>query len=285
MAGARFLFVLALASAMLAGCDQPLATPEPVYLRAAGSMLMGPLVDEMAQGFGEKSPVVTIEVSGLEPYGGLGTRYGLDALRKGETDLALASWLPPLASQSTPLGAALDPGWRTVAIARDGIAIIVHPDNPIQGLGLLQLRDLFNGRSDEWRAVGGTVSQGVVQPVSREAGSGTRAAFEALVMEDLDVTARALVAPTGQGVIDNVTRNKQAIGYVSMGEVTSSVKVLRIEGELPAAEMVRKGIYALSRDLWLVTTAEPSGPLQDFVDFALSPAGQQIVQGHAARIR
>ena len=129
---------------------------------------MAPLVAELAAAYAERAPLVTIEVSGL------GTAYGLEALRRGEADLALASWLP----------ADLPASWRATPIARDGIAVIVHPDNPLDGLGLLQLQDLFSGRVYEWSAVGGRVAQGAVQPVSREDGSGTRAAFEALVMGD-----------------------------------------------------------------------------------------------------
>ncbi len=275
---------LALILVMLAGCGEPLSTPEPVYLRAAGSMPMGPLVEELVAGFREQTPSVSIEISGLEPYGGLGTRYGLDALRNGEVDLALASWLPRDPSLSGPLGPPLDPDWHATAIARDGIAIIVHPANPLQGLGLLQLRDLFSGRNDEWRALGGVAAQGQVLPVSREAGSGTRAAFETLVMEHLSVTPGALIAPSGEAVVGHVAENPQAIGYVSTSEVGPGVKVLQVEGELPTPKAVELGIYALTRELWLVTPTQPSGLLQDFVEFALSPAGQQIVEGRGGRI-
>ncbi len=247
-------------------------------------MPMGPLAEELVTGFREQNPLVSIEVSGLEPHGGLGTRYGLDALRNGEVDLALASWLPPDTSPPGPLGPPLDPDWQATAIARDGIAIIVHPENPLQGLGLLQLRDLFSGRTGEWRVLGGGTAHGLILPVSREAGSGTRAAFEALVMEDLSVTPRALIAPSGEAVVGHVAENPQAIGYVSMSEVVPGVKVLQVEGERPSPEAVGQGIYALSRELWLVTAFQPSGPLQDFVDFALSPAGQQTVEGRAGRI-
>jgi|GEM_PF-520811 len=278
--------VLALILMTIVGCGQPLATPEPVYLRTAGSMVMGPLVEGLVAGFREQNPSVSIQVSGLEPNGGLGSRYGLDALRNGETDLALASWLPPVESGSDhPLGPPLGPDWRATAIARDGIAIIVHPDNPLEGLGLLQLRDLFSGRSDDWRVLSGGTAHSLVLPVSREAGSDTRAAFETLVMEGLSVTPRALVAPAGKAVVGYVAENSQAIGYVSMSEVTPGVKVLKVEGERATPEAVEQGIYALTRELWLVTAAPPSGPLQDFVDHVLSPAGQQIVEGYAGRIR
>jgi phosphate transport system substrate-binding protein len=255
--------------AVLAACGEPLATAEPVFLQATGSTAMKPLVSELATAFGEQSTVVSLEVTGL------GTHYGLEALRRGEADLALASWLP----------GDLDPDWQVVAIARDGIAIIVHPVNAVDGLGLLQLQDLFNGRVDEWEAVGGLRTQGVVQPVSREQGSGTRMGFEALVMEDQQVTPLAVVVSSSQAVVEYVAGHPNAIGYVSMGYVSPEVKALKIEGELPTPVTAGQGSYALSRELWLVTPAPPSEAVQGFVDFALGPAGQQIVGLRYGRIR
>jgi phosphate transport system substrate-binding protein len=248
-------------------------------------MDMGPLVSDLAAAFRAQNPNVRLEVQGLEPLGGLGTHFGLAALRDGETDLALVSWLPAVSPGPYPSEPGLDPNWRTTAIARDGIAIIVHPDNPLQGVGLLQLRDLFSGRNTEWRALAGTTTGGMVQPVSREAGSGGRAAFESLVMEGLPVTPWAVVAPSSQAVIDVVAQNPQAIGYVSMSVTTPAVRVLKVEGQLPTKEGAGLGSYPLTRELWLVALDPASEALQSFVDFVLSPAGQQIVGDRFGQIR
>ncbi len=254
---------------LVAACGEPvLSTPEPVFLQASGSMALAPLVEELAAAFHEREPLVHLEVSGL------GTAYGLDALRRGEADLALVSWLP----------ADLPADWRATAIARDGIAIVVHPGNPVDGLGLLQLQDLFGGRADEWQAVGVSLS-GAVQPVSREEGSGTRAAFEALVMGDRRVTPRAVVAPSDQAVVEYVAAHPGAIGYVGMVWASSGVKVLKVEGERPTPQGVERGSYALTRELWLVTAGPPSEAVQRFFDFALGQAGQQIVGQRYGRIR
>lgn len=254
---------------VLGACGEPLATPVPVDLRAAGSTAMEPLMTDLAMAFSEQFPLVSLEV------GGLGTGYGLDALGDGEADLAMVSWLP--AGPST--------AWRATAIARDGIAMVVHPSNPLAGLGLLQLRDLFSGRTYEWRAVGGRAAQGEVQVVSREEGSGTRAAFEALVMEDHAVTPLAIVAPSSRGVVEYVANHPESIGYVSMAHVTPAVKVLSLEGELPTPQTTGRASYPLTRELWLVT-AEPALPeVESLIRFALSPAGQQIVGRRYGRIR
>jgi phosphate transport system substrate-binding protein len=254
---------------LLVACGEPVATPEPVLLQATGSMTMAPLVTELAAAFHERNPLSRVEVTGLGAY------LGLEALRAGEADVALASWLL----------ADLDARWRATAIARDGMAIIVHPSNPVNGLGLLQLQDLFGGRVYEWMAVGGRSAQGEAQPVSREEGAGMRAAFDAMVMGDQPVTPLAVVALSPQAVVEYVADHPSAIGYVSMDQVTPDVKVLRVEGELPTPETASQGSYPLSHELWLVVADSPPEAVQEFLDFVLSPAGQQIVGRRYGRVR
>jgi phosphate transport system substrate-binding protein len=263
------LLLLSLLAIGLVGCGEPLATPEPVFLRAAGSTSMDPLLVELAAAFHEQHPLIDVEVAGW------GTGYGLAALRSGEADLALASWLP----------AGLEPGWRATAIARDGIAVVVHPSSTVSGLGLLQLQDLFSGRIYDWPGVGGLAAQGPVQTVSREEGSGTRAAVEALVMDGRRLTPLAVVALSSQAAVDYVAAHANAIGYVSMGYVTPEVKALPIEGERPGPQTASRGSYPLTRELWLVSADPPSAAVEDLVEFALSPAGQQIVGQRYGRIK
>lgn len=263
------LLVLLPCLGTLTACGEPLATPEPVFLQAAGSTTISGLAGQLAEGFSEQSPLVSIEVTGL------GTRFGLSELAAGRADVALASWLP----------ADLDAQWQVTAFARDGIAIVVHPGNGVDGLGLLQLRDLFSGRVHQWRGVGGKPSLGALQIVSREAGSGTRDAFETLVMEGRDVTPLAVVAPSSDAVIEYVSSHPEAIGYVSMGRSSPGVKVVSIEGELPTPRGAELGSYPLSRDLWLVTSGSPSEPVAAFQRYVLSPAGQQVVGQSFGRIR
>lgn len=254
-------------------------------MEAAGSREVTPLMAELAQAFEERSPLVTIDVEGL------GTAYGLQALRSGEADVAFASWLPPQAGQAGGAVQFLDPGWQATAIARDGLAIVVHPDNPLDGLGLLQLQDLFSGRAYEWAAVGAESDAadkptlGEVQPVSREEDSGARAAFEALVLGDQRLTPRAVLRLSPEAVIEYVATTPNAIGYVSMGYVGPDVKVLKIEGLLPTPDTTTRGAYPLSREFWLIITEPASGAAGEFVDFALSPAGQQIVVRRYGRVR
>lgn len=263
------LLLLLVCVALLAGCGEPVATMEPTFLEATGSMALTSLVADLASAFHERNPMINLEVSGL------GSEIGLEALQAGEADLAMISWLPDRSSANQ----------RAVAIAHDGIAVIAHPTNPVEGLGLLQLQDLFSGRAYEWEAVGGLNSQGRVQPVSREAGSGTRAAFESLVMGDRQVTPMAVLVPSPQAVVEYVAGHPQAIGYVSVGFVKVGVKMLQVEGVLPSPESTGLGSYPLTRDLWLLVDERPSEATQRFLDFVLSPAGQQIVGQQFGRIK
>jgi phosphate transport system substrate-binding protein len=268
VAGQSF-FLLVLVAGGLVACGEPVATPEPVFLQVAGSMSMAQLASDLAAAYTEQFPLTDIEVLGQ------GTQFGLNELAAGRADLALASWLP----------ADLDARWQATAIARDGIAIIVHPTNDVAGLGLLQLQDLFSGRVHGWAGAGGASAQGQVQVVSREAGSGTRDAFEALVMGERRVTPLAVVAPSSEAVVEYVATHPDAIGYVSMGMVLPAVKVLSIEGEMPNPQSAQRGSYPLTRQLWFVSAASPTDSVVAFRRFALSPAGQQIVGQSLGRIR
>ena len=260
---------LAVTLVLLVACGEPMVMPEPVLLRGAGAATMSPLLHDLAEAYRLQAPLTSVDIVDL------GAQHGLEALEAGNADFAMASWLPPGSEASQ----------HATAIARDGIAIIVHPTNPIDGLGLLQLQDIFGGRAYEWKDIGGRSTQGTIQPTSRENGSGTREAFETLVMLDLEVTPRAIVAPSSQAVVQYVAEQHNAIAYVSMAFVTPDVKVLTIEGKLPTPETVGEASYPLTRELWLVIDKSPSEAVEAFVRFALSPAGQELSGKSYGRIR
>jgi phosphate transport system substrate-binding protein len=241
--------------------------PEPVYLKAAGSTTMTPLMEELAAAFRERQPLVTVDIDGG------GSTLGTELAAARQVDLGLTSWLPDEPPNGT----------RPTVIARDGTALIVHPTNPITGLTLLQAHDLFSGRVIDWQEVGG--SPGLAQVVSREDGSGTRDAFEAIVMSEDGVTLTALVMPNSQAVVDYVAGDPLSIGYVSMGYLDGKVRAVSVEGLLPTPETTSRGEYHLTRDL--VGLSQPGAPseIRAFLDFALSPAGQAIVARRYGRVR
>jgi phosphate transport system substrate-binding protein len=255
-------------AAVLAACGQPAATPEPILLRASGSTTMQSLAVELGAAYSQVSPTVSFEVEG----GGSG--FGIQALRDQRADLGLASWLPPT----------LTADLKVTAVARDAIAIIVHRSNTVDGLGLMRLQALFSGRVDHWWQPVDQESEVLVQPISREDGSGTRSSFEELVMGDQPVTPRALVVTSSAAVIEYVAEHPEAIGYVTIGSVTPEVKVLVLEGQTPTSSSASLGSYPLTRELWLVYLASGPEAVEGFVRFVLSPAGQQVVGRTFGRI-
>ncbi len=252
---------------LLVGCNRrAVEPPEPVHLKVAGSTSMQPLVEELGQAYTERFKQVTVSVEGR------GSLLGIEMVRQGQVDIGMASWKE---SEDTSL-------WST-PIALDGIAIVVHPQNRVEGLTLLQLKDIFFGRIWDWRDVGGWSREIVV--VSREDGSGTRVVFEDLVMQGKRVTPTAVVMPSSRAVVEYVAEHPEAIGYVSMGQLIQEVKVLEIEEAAPTPDSVRQGSYHLLRPLFLVTRQEPMGEVKDFVDFVLSPTGQSIVGRKYGRVQ
>ncbi len=121
--------------------------------------------------------------------------------------------------------------------------------------------------------------------ISREDGSGSRAAFESLAMGGERVTLNALVMPTGQAVVDYVASHRAAVGYVSTGVLTDTVRAVPVEEVAPAAATVRSGEYRLGRVLYLYAPQPTPPEVQEFLDFVLSPAGQAIVSRRLAPVR
>jgi phosphate transport system substrate-binding protein len=158
----------------------------------------------------------------------------------GQVEMAACSW-PPTAEKLKPKnGATL----KMTLVAQDGLAVVVHPSNPLDNLNILQFRGLFQGRILDWRELGGRL--GDVLVISREDGSGSRAAFESLVMDRRPVTLAAIVMPSSQDVIDYVGSHPLAIGYVSMGDLASRVKALTVEGVEPTPQPGKEGSSPLS---------------------------------------
>ena len=147
----------------------------------------------------------------------------------------------------------------------------------------MQLRALYRGETLDWGAVGGAGGEPII--VSREDGSGTRAAFEALVMGDARVTLNALVMPTGQAVVDYVASHRGAVGYVSTAVLTDTVRAVPVEDIAPAASTVRSGAYPLGRMLYLYAPQPAPPATSAFLDFVLSPAGQAIVGRRLVQVR
>mgnify|MGYP005849949999 CR=1 FL=1 len=232
-----------------------------------------------AEAYASVRPQVRISVTG----GGTGT--GITGLLTGTVDLANAS----RALSQEEREAARAAGFEAVetVVAMDAIAVGVHPSNPVDGLTIPQLADIFAGRVTNWRQVGGENRPIVL--LSRESNSGTYVYFlEQVVREgrkdrqDL-FSPDALLMPSSEGISNEVRQNPNAIGYDGLGYVTPDQKVVAVAARagqpyvVPSVETVLSGRYPIARPLYVVTRGQPSGVIADYLAWIRGPQGQAIV--------
>lgn len=152
---------------------------------------------------------------------------------------------------------------------------MVHPSNPVSGLTKDEVRGIFSGAISDWSQVGGR--PGRINVVSREEGSGTRGAFDELVMEGEDVLPRAVVQDSNGAVRETVAGDKAGIGYISLGLVDEGVKAVKVDGVSPTIEEARSGAYALVRPFIFAYKGSLSKAAQDFVEYVTGEEGQRIL--------
>jgi len=229
----------------------------------AGSTSVQPLSEELGAAFMEQNPDVRIEVSG----GGSGA--GVTAAQENTADIGAAS--RELKEEET--------GVEPTVIAQDGIAIVVHPDNPVEDMTLDDVASIYAGDITNWSEVGGDDADIVV--VSREDGSGTRGAFTDIVLgEETPLTESAVIQNSTGAVAEAVSNDPNAIGYISVGAMNDTVKGLSIDGAEPTNEAISSGDYPVARPFNYVTNEETelSEVAQAYMDFVLSEEGQQVVE-------
>jgi phosphate transport system substrate-binding protein len=249
---------------MVVGCKQR----ESKSLTATGSTTVLPIAQNAAERFMDKHLDVNISVHG----GGSGV--GIAAITDGTADIANSSRSIKdkeiencKAKGITPVG---------TIIARDGIAIIVHPHNPITELNLIQLKNIFTGNIKNWNEVGGENKKIVV--VSRDVASGTFELFKKKVLEGKKTREDALMLASNKAVLTTVENTPDGIGYIGLGYLSKNVKPLDIEGVKASQKTVLSDEYKISRPLYMYTNGEPEGLEKEFIDYILSPDGQRIVE-------
>jgi phosphate transport system substrate-binding protein len=248
------LITFVFTSTLSAGCSRSSAS-----LIIAGSTSVQPFAEVLAEAYMILHPGITIDVQGG------GSAAGIMATQSGTTNIGMSSRV--LAGNETSL-------W-SVEIARDGIAIIIYPDNPIINLTLPQVRDIYSGKITDWSQIGGKKSE--IHVFTREDGSGTRSSFESLVMGKTEIMARAMVQDSNGAIRQLVGDDPYAIGFISLGLVDKTVKAVELDGVIPSREHVIDDTYNLSRPFLFLTLKEPTGLAKDFIDFTLSDKGKQIL--------
>jgi phosphate transport system substrate-binding protein len=241
---------------------------KPNTLTITGSTTVLPIAQMAAEKFMELHPKVNISVRG----GGSGV--GIAALIDGTTDIADASRSIKTKEIVTCRSKGIDPIGNVVA--KDGIAIIVHPSNSVSALTADQIKAIYTGKIDLWKDVGGKSGRIVV--VSRDVASGTFEVFKEKALKGAKTRENALMLASNKAVATTVATTPGAIGYVGLGYLSSKVKALKVDGVKPTLKTVVSGKYEFARPLYMYTNGKPEGLVKEFVDFVLSPAGQTIAE-------
>ncbi len=228
-------------------------------ITVAGSTSVQPFAEKWAESYSAKHPGTQVNVQGG------GSTAGIKAAQTGAAQIGTVSRdLKPD-----------EQGLQPIVVARDGIAIVVHPSSPVSDLTLAQVKGIFTGQTRSWKELGGPDKP--ITLITREEGSGTRGAFEELALEKQKVAAAALVQDSTGAVREMVHGDPSAIGYISLGLVNDQVKAVKIGGvEATEANVVAKK-YPLVRPFLFVTRETPAGTTKDFIDFVLSTEGQALV--------
>jgi phosphate binding protein len=258
--------------------------PAPrAHLAMKGSDTIGAtLGPDLARAFAARRPEIDVTVECL------GTATGFVGLLDGTADVAAAS--RPVNAKELAEAARLGVTFTELVIGYDGIAVVVHPKNPVGALTVEQAARVFTGEITRWSELGGPDRP--IRRLSRPSYSGTHAFFRDKVLRRGDAGAAPTFAPGTEWIeesarlVEFVGADPDAIGYVGMGHVTPAVKALGLapgEGAAavtPSADSVRDGSYPVYRPLLLYTRGAPVGPLAAFVRFVLSAEGQALVEKH-----
>lgn len=280
----RLLIALAIVVLLLSACTSENAgtnsTNPAYYIENKGSDTIVNLALAWAEAYQGKHPDVSIAVTG----GGSGT--GIAALINKTVDLANASREIKAEESAEAQANGVDPIEHI--IARDAIAVIVNPENPISELTLQQISDIYSGKINNWSEIGGE-DRPIVR-LSRETNSGTHVYFLETVLRLGDSESKTLFStdtlllPSSEGIIAEVRQNPNAIGYDGLGYVPDDLKMIAIATEeggayvLPSSKTVDNKTYPIARDLYMYTDGQPTGVIKEYLDWILSSEAQAIVE-------
>ncbi|NSW50887.1 MAG: phosphate ABC transporter substrate-binding protein [Anaerolineae bacterium] len=233
-------------------------------LSIAGSTTVQPVAELLAEAFMAANPGIEVTVAG----GGSST--GVKSVAEGQVNIGMAS-REIKDSEMTDW-----PDLVPYAIAKDGVAVVVHPDNPVAELTAEQVMKIFLGEITNWSEVGG--NDEMITVVSREEGSGTRGTFDELALDENVPTEFAVIVSSNGNMVTTVSTTPNAIGYISFGYMDETTKGIVIDGVAPTVENVLNGSYGISRSLNMITVKEAEGLAKVFLEFVFSAEGQAIVE-------
>ena len=234
----------------------------PYTIEVGGSTSVTPLMEKFAEAYARVKPHIKININPTGSGDGIKNAGVLYQIGMSSREL-------------TP--AEQGQGLRGDVVAIDGIAVIVNSSSPLSGLSLEQIRDIYTGAVTDWSQVTRGVKKGRIAVVSREAGSGTRGAFEELVGFK-NLVAGANESTSTGAIKSGIAQNADAIGYISLGSLDPSVKALAVGGVEAAVANVVNKTYKLARPFILLSKDGAHAESKAFLEWTMSPAGQAVVK-------
>ncbi len=226
----------------------------------AGSTSIMPFSEKLAEHFKMEQPLITVDVQGG------GSSAGIQACMNKTVDIGMSS--RDLKGPEKSLN--------QIPICHDGIAVVVHPRNPLRSIVASAIRDIYAGRITNWKQLGWIDRR--IDSVTREEGSGTRGAFEELVMGKAEIHDRIMVQDSNGSVKEVIATDPYAIGYISLGVVDSKVKALSVDGIAPTVQNMLAKKYRIVRPFLYLTAGEARESARLFINFVLSKEGQKILK-------
>jgi len=159
--------------------------------------------------------------------------------------------------------------------AVDGVGIVVNPRNPVKSLTKSQLMDIFAGKINSWKTLGGADKE--INLYTRDKSSGTRAVFWKMALSKGEVSPKANFVVSNGAMKSVVSNDPYGIGYVSVGYIDSTVAPVTLDGVVPTLDTVKTGTYKIARGLYSNTKGDPTGLTKDFIDYLYTPEGQKII--------
>ncbi len=208
---------------------------------------------------------------------GGGSGVGIASLIDGEVKIAMSSRDIRESEIDNARANGVDPVLHIVAF--DGIAVIVHPENPVDRLTFSQLKGIYTGSITNWEEVGGEDRR--ISAITRDSSSGTYAYFRTEVLDEENFRQDALAQPATGGIVQEVSQNMGAIGYIGNAYLNDQIKAVALDAGNgfveSSSENIRSGEYPLARPLMYYTDGEPKGLTKEYLDFLRSPSGEDII--------
>jgi len=244
---------------------------ETITVKGSDTMVI--LAQRWAEAYMQQHSGVIVQVTG----GGSGT--GISALINGTTDICNAS-RPMKPSEKEKLKQRYNTLGVEIKTAKDGLSIYVNESNPIQELSLAQLKNIYTGAITNWQELGGSNQRIILY--GRDNSSGTYVYFRDNVLKGNDYSSTMQSLPGTAAIVNAVAKDKFGIGYggAAYGKGIREVKIRKDDASpayAPTEENVKSGNYPISRYLYMYVKSRPTGALKEYIDWILSPEGQQIV--------